>query len=503
MSNIRYIKINHEKFGYDVLACFQSFYTDSSWQLVFPGCREQIAEEAKEAGIFAELLFECDEIDESISEYGEDFPVRVTIDGNELYYEGGNGKAFKEGFGVWLYDELVKLTGHGLPWGTLNGVRPTKIAYQRLEQGMSHEEIREYYLTERRTSLEKAELAIDIAAREKEILSKLHMEDGYSLYIGIPFCPSTCLYCSFTSYPILRFKKEVDTYIDCLIKEISYVAEQMKGKPLDTIYIGGGTPTTLEPEQLERLISAVEEKLDLSKLAEFTVEAGRADSITREKLEVLKAHNVTRISINPQTFNQETLDFIGRKATVNQLLEVWPVARELGFDNINMDIILGLPGEDVPEVSRTIEKIKELKPDSLTVHSLAIKRASKLAQWIQQNGKTTIKNSDETMAIAAKGAKELGLEPYYLYRQKNMSGNLENVGYASKGKYGIYNILIMEEVQTIVACGAGTVTKRVFYDGDRIDKLERCENVKDVGLYIEKIDEMIERKRQLFSNFKV
>lgn len=510
MSNTRYLKINHEKFGYDVLAMFQSFFTDCSWQLVFPGCRENIIEEANATGIFAELEFlnsdiglsMADKNDESAeskrSDYDADFPVKVCIDGENLFYKGGEGKAFKEGFGGWLYDELKRITGRALPWGTLNGVRPTKLAYQRLEQGMSHDEILEYYLTERKTSVEKAELAIEIASREREILSKLHMKEGYSLYIGIPFCPTTCLYCSFTSYPIAQFRKQVDSYIDAVIKELEYVAENMKDKPLDTVYIGGGTPTTLEPDQLDRLISRVEELFDMKDVAEFTVEAGRADSITADKLKVLKEHNVTRISINPQTFNQETLDFIGRKATVQQLLDIWPVARELGFDNINMDIILGLPDEDETKVNHTIEMIKELKPDSLTVHSLAIKRASKLSQWIVQNGKSTLKNTDSTMDIAFAGANELGLKPYYLYRQKNMSGNFENVGFAQDGKYGIYNILIMEEVQTIVACGAGTVTKRVYGDGS----LERCENVKDVGLYIEKIDEMIERKRALFSDEK-
>ena len=512
MSNTRYIKINHEKFGYDVLAMFQSFYTDSRWQLVFPGCRESIIEEAQEAGIFCELEFMTDDdidsdgkaeaVSDKKSDYDADFPVRVRIENEELYYEGGKGKAFKEGFGGWLYDELKRITGYGLPWGTLNGVRPTKLAYQRLEQGMSHDEIMDYYLTERKTSTEKAELAIEIASREREILSRLHIKEGYSLYIGIPFCPTTCLYCSFTSYPIAQFRKQVDSYLDALIKELEYVADSMNGRSLDTIYIGGGTPTTLEAEQLDRLISGVEELFDMSGLAEFTVEAGRADSITAEKLKVLKAHNVTRISINPQTFNQETLDFIGRKATVQQLLDIWPVAREIGFDNINMDIILGLPDEDEKKVEYTMKMINELKPDSLTVHSLAIKRASKLSQWIIQNGKSTLNNTDSTMEIAFAGAKELGLEPYYLYRQKNMSGNFENVGFAEPGKYGIYNILIMEEVQTIVACGAGTVTKRVFYDGDKIDKLERCENVKDVALYIEKIDEMIERKKVLFSDEK-
>ena len=492
----KYIKINHEKYGYDLLALFQSFYPESSWQLVFPGCREQIIKEAEDIGFFAELVFE----------EGDNAPAKVEFfesvsgdkDAEILNYPGGLGADLKEGFGNWIYDVLSKRTGKTLPWGTLNGVRPTKLAYQRLEEGKNPEEIKEYYLKERKTSPEKADLAIEIASREREILKKLHLEDGYSLYIGIPFCPTTCLYCSFTSYPIARFRKEVDGYLDCLLQELEFISVQMKDKFLDTVYIGGGTPTTLEPEQLERLLSFVRDHFDMSGVSEFTVEAGRADSITKEKLKVLKDHNVTRISINPQTFNQETLDFIGRKASVQQVLDIWPVARKIGFDNINMDIILGLPGEGKEEVHRTIEKIKELKPDSLTVHSLAIKRASKLSQWIIENGKEMLQNSDEVMEIASKGAADLGLLPYYLYRQKNMSGNLENVGFAASGKFGIYNILIMEELQSIVAAGPGTVSKRVFYEEGHVSKIERCENCKEVPMYCERISEMTERKKQLF-----
>ena len=243
------------------------------------------------------------------------------------------------------------------------------------------------------------------------------------------------------------------------------------------------------------MITALKSKFDFSTVKEFTVEAGRADSITREKLEVLYRHRVSRISVNPQTMKQETLDIIGRKASVEQVLTAYNLAREVGFDNINMDLILGLPGELEADVQRTIEKIVELAPDSLTVHSLAIKRASRLNQWIQENGVSMLHNTDETMKIAAAGAEKLGMKPYYLYRQKNMSGNFENTGYARPGKYGLYNILIMEEKQTIVALGAGSITKRVFLDG----RIERCDNVKDVGLYIEKIDEMIKRKRELFT----
>ncbi|MGN1147347.1 MAG: coproporphyrinogen dehydrogenase HemZ [Lachnospiraceae bacterium] len=401
-----------------------------------------------------------------------------------------NGKA---AFKRFLYTSLSDYTGKKLPWGNLTGIRPTKIAMGLLEEGKSEDEIVRFLGEEHFVSSRKAELSVDIAKREKKLLSHIHYEDGYSLYIGIPFCPTTCLYCSFTSYPICKFRDRVEEYIDCLIKEMHFTKEACAGKILDSVYIGGGTPTTLEAEQLDRLLTALQEIFDFSTVQEFTVEAGRADSITREKLEVLKKHKVGRISVNPQTMKQETLKLIGRQASVEQVRTAYALARKVGDFNINMDIILGLPGEDKEDVQKTIEEIVAMEPDSLTVHSLAIKRASKLNQWIQENGIETIRNTDETMEIAAKGAEALHMHPYYLYRQKNMSGNFENVGYATEGNYGIYNILIMEEKQTIVALGAGSITKRVFPDG----RIERCDNVKDVELYIEKIDEMIERKRAL------
>ena len=393
-----------------------------------------------------------------------------------------------------LYDVLFNLTGKQLPWGNLTGIRPTKIPYAMLEEGKEKDEIIKYMKEMYICSDKKALLAYDIAKREQAILSRIHYEQGYSLYIGIPFCPTTCLYCSCTSYSIASCRNMVDSYLSALEKEIDYVAETFKDKTLDSIYIGGGTPTTLEAEELDRLLSYVNEKIDLSHALEYTVEAGRADSITKAKLEVLKKHGVTRISVNPQTMKEETLKLIGRRHTVEQVREAFALARKVGFDNINMDLILGLPNETKDDVEETLRQVKEMDPDSLTVHSLAIKRASKMSQWIMEQGIQCLHNTDDTMESAAETAKEMNMEPYYLYRQKNMSGNFENVGYAREGKYGIYNILIMEEMQSIVALGAGTVSKRVFADG----RIERCDNVKDVAGYIERIDEMIDRKRELY-----
>ena len=229
-------------------------------------------------------------------------------------------------------------------------------------------------------------------------------------------------------------------------------------------------------------------------MLEYTVEAGRPDSITREKLNVLREHGISRISINPQTMKQETLDLIGRRHTVGQAIESFWLARELGFDNINMDLILGLPGETLEDVRGTMEQVKRLSPDNLTVHSLAIKRAARLKMFAEDYEGMEIQNSWDMVDLTAAYARELGLSPYYLYRQKNMAGNFENVGYARPGKAGLYNILMMEEKQDIVALGAGSISKRVYPSG----QIERVENVKDVALYIGKIEEMIDRKRKLF-----
>lgn len=392
-----------------------------------------------------------------------------------------------------LYDILHNYSGKELLWGTLSGIRPTKITSELLENGMSDEDAvnfmkENYYLSDI-----KAKESVKISRNELNILNEIDYKNGYSLYVGIPFCPSTCLYCSFTSNPLSRFRNKIDSYLDAVCKEIEFCKNAFAHKKISTIYVGGGTPTTLEPYQLEKLLGKIEECFDVSKLYEFTVEAGRPDSITREKLAVIKKHGVTRISINPQTMKDETLKIIGRHHTVEQFINAYKMAREEGFDNINMDFILGLPDENADDIRYNMKMVEELKPDSLTIHSLALKRAARLNIFKDKYKDYAFENSEEIMEITKETAERLDLEPYYLYRQKNMTGNLENVGYARKSREGIYNILIMEEKQTILAVGAGASTKMVFPDGKRI---ERIENVKDVDLYIEKIDEMIERKNR-------
>lgn len=398
-----------------------------------------------------------------------------------------------------LYFILHSRTGKTLPWGTLTGIRPTKIAMTKMEEGWKDEEIASYMRRSYLTGEDKIRLSIEIAGRERELLSALNYEKGYSLYIGIPFCPTTCLYCSFTSYPIGKWAGRTGEYLNALFRELDYTAERFRGRPLDTVYFGGGTPTSLEAGDLDRLLGKVRDTFDLGNVLEFTVEAGRPDSITEEKLLVLKKYGVTRISINPQTMKQETLDLIGRRHTVEMVKEKFALARRLGFDNINMDFIIGLPGETAEDVARTMEETKALRPDSITVHSLAIKRASRLHLLWEEYKDQTGKDIDAVAEISRRAALDMGMEPYYLYRQKNMAGNFENVGYALPGKACLYNILIMEELQTIAACGAGTTTKLIFPAENR---KERVENVKDAGQYIERIEEMLERKEKMLAKWE-
>ena len=473
------VKINDESFAYDIHSLIQAFY---------PGVEVQVRAKEEFTGdtpLKMEAFVDEQEIRFAILEDGrprQEGSVRV---------EDPDRKALKNQMKRLLYEKLCAYTGKKLPWGTLTGIRPVKIPMAMLEAGRSNLEIARYMWETYDCSKEKAALAISIANREREVLEGLDYENGWSLYVGIPFCPSICLYCSFSSSPIKLWEKRVEDYLDALFKELDFLGRAYADRKLNTVYIGGGTPTTLNASQLDRLLRHIEKCFDFSHLRELTVEAGRPDSVSPEKFRVLKAHGVTRISINPQTMNQKTLDLIGRKHTAEQIKEAFHMAREAGFDNINMDLIVGLPGEGIEDVRHTMEELRALDPDSITVHSLAVKRAARLKLFRDTYEEMGFQNSQEIMDLTYRYCVEQGAYPYYLYRQKNMAGNFENVGYAKDRKAGIYNILIMEEKQTILAAGAGASSKFVF----AADHIERVENVKDVAQYIDRIDEMIERKR--------
>ncbi|MDO4523043.1 MAG: coproporphyrinogen dehydrogenase HemZ [Eubacteriales bacterium] len=480
------VQLNKQDFEYDIHSLIRAFYPGMDVAV----CMGESEDHAKET--VPEHTLQVDYEEDSTTLTLLDAQGKTLAKEQRAFPQETDRKERKNVLKSMLYEMLRAYTGQELPWGNLTGIRPVKIPMALLEAGWTNPQIAEYMRKTYYTSNEKTALAIMIANRERHILKDIDYENGYSLYVGIPFCPSICLYCSFSSSPIGVWKSRVDDYLDALCREIECSAKLYEGRQLQTIYIGGGTPTTLEPEQLDRLLHKIEACFDCSHVLEFTVEAGRPDSITREKLQVLRDHDISRISINPQTMNQRTLDIIGRRHTVEQTKEAFLLARELGFDNINMDLIIGLPGEEYADVEHTMREVTALDPDSITVHSLAVKRAARLNMFRDQYREMTFTNNQQIMEMAAQLSYQTGHAPYYLYRQKNMAGNFENVGYAKPEAAGIYNILIMEEKQSILALGAGAVTKDV-----RGDLITRSENVKDIKHYIERLDEMIQRKEEL------
>ncbi|MGN0363170.1 MAG: coproporphyrinogen dehydrogenase HemZ [Bilifractor sp.] len=476
------LQFNRKEFEYDVYNLIRAFYPMSEVVIWYTGEEKP---EGNFDGAFVVTYFDT-HVSFSMSLY------EPTV--SMLFLTGWDDRIrTKNEVKQLVYQVLSEQTGMTLPWGDLTGIRPTKIAMKLLEEGHSDDEIRREMEQTYFASEGKINLALSVVHREKEILHRMHLKKGYSLYVGIPFCPTICLYCSFGSHPLDRCRDMEEPYFRALYRELSFISEEMKDFTLDTIYIGGGTPTSLSAERLDELLSVIGRYFDLDHLAEFTVEAGRPDTITDDKLRVLKSYPVSRISINPQTMNQKTLDLIGRKHTTEDVIEKYYIARSLGFDNINMDLIVGLPGEGEKEVAYTLGEIRKLDPDSLTVHSLALKRATRLNLFKDAYEPMSFRNSDAIMNRTAECADEMGMSPYYLYRYKNMAGNFENVGYARPGKAGIYNVLIMEEQQSILAAGSGASTKFVFDEGRRI---ERAENVKDLYNYVQRIDEMCQRKKE-------
>lgn len=463
-------------------------------------------EEIKNARIKDGHLY-YDEYEQDGPEYGlmvycgeESFNVAFFEEGEVTAFETGktdpDKKTCRNRLARTIYVILSKKTGIELPWGILTGVRPTKLVYEQAEAGIPEGKIREHMKSEYLCSDEKINVSFEVTNRERALLSGFPYRDEYSLYIGIPFCPTVCAYCSFTSFPLKGFTELVEPYLSALFKEIDASKGLFPGRKISSVYFGGGTPTTLSAEQLKRLIDKVKSSFDLSGCREFTVEAGRPDSINAEKLKVLKECGVGRISINPQSMNDKTLVAIGRRHNAQQIRDAFAMAREYGHDNINMDIILGLTGETPEDVACTLDEIKKLSPDSLTVHTLALKRAARLNIEQKKFKDIGADNVSEMQRISSSFAKENDYRPYYLYRQKNMAENLENVGYSRLGKESLYNILIMEEKQTILALGAGGSSKFVYQGFDLLRgvRIERVENVKNVNHYIERIDEMIQRK---------
>ncbi len=369
-----------------------------------------------------------------------------------------------------------------------------KIVHDLYEKGIKDELIQEILVKDYRLDDKKAQMIREISSLQRKHIYPLD-ENKYSLYIGIPFCPSKCSYCSFPSYKIEKKRNRVEAYIESLIKELSFVKRTMEGKTLNTVYIGGGTPSSIKVKELEKVISFVRKEFDTD-IKEFTVEAGRPDTINSELLIMLRNYGVERISINPQTMNNETLERIGRSHRAETTIEAYNLAKKYNFDIINMDLIIGLPGEDIKMVRRTMEVIKELDPENLTVHSLAIKRGSSLHKKLGEVEFQTYREMDFIFNEVVHLVRELALDPYYLYRQKNIMGNLENIGYSKKDMESIYNISMMEEKDTIIGAGLGAVSKIYSVKDNRIDRLPNYKTLHD---YIENMNQMLNKKEKYFN----
>lgn len=416
------------------------------------------------------------------------------VDGNEMLVETYEDSNIDYARKRCMFVLLSKYTKQEPKWGMFVGIRPAKKVSELIEDGMNYDEI-EKYLSERYfIHKDKILLAYNVAVSENNII-KDNKQDEYSLYVGIPFCPTRCSYCSFTSFQSSKYIKSgmMEQYIDMLIKELEYVREFDKNNKLVTVYIGGGTPTSISNELLEKLLSEIN-KFDMNNIKEFTVEAGRVDTLDREKLETILNNNVDRISINAQTMNNETLKHINRNHTKEQFVDMFKLAREVGHSNINVDVIVGLPNETVVDITNTMNEIIKLNPENITIHTLTIKNGATIKVSNEYEQLLQSRQVEEMLESAKSLCEENGYKPYYMYRQKNMIGEqgTENIGYTKVNKPCLYNVQIMEEKQTIISCGAGAVTKVVDIASN---KIERVFNLKGVEEYIVRHDEIIERKR--------
>ena len=482
------VYLNGHKLEYEIKDIINLFFNDN---IVFvneiPASSRDIFISSSLSEKAGEIVVSSKVIDSDI--YEEEITKREITEDSSM----SRRKIIKRAVKFGLMRVLVKATKKEIPWGMLTGIRPTKVVQELFDKGMNDDEILNKLQVDFGVFNSKASIMIQVARNEAKILNRNNDPNIISVYVGIPFCPDRCLYCSFTSNPIKKYAKVVDSFIEAIKKEINAVGKiiDAKGWKIESLYMGGGTPTSLNNEQMCMILEEVDRVFKLSSIEEFTIEAGRPDTLDREKLATMKKYGVNRISINPQTMNHETLRLIGRNHSIEDIETAFNITRAEGFDNINMDVIVGLPGEDESMMLNTLDRIKTLGPESLTVHTLAIKRGSKL---VQDKKNYVLPDESEVQAmieLCRSKAAEMGMIPYYLYRQKNMVGHQENVGYSFSGKECTYNIKMIEEVQSILALGPGAVTRYLYRETGAIEKIF---NDKSVEGYIARIDEMIERK---------
>jgi coproporphyrinogen dehydrogenase HemZ len=481
------IKLIDHNFRYEVFQIVSLFYNKSEIQFYNDSDISDI-NEVSESSIFSGFDAKNSKI----------YCKVVGLNEKPIFYEMKTDinikKQFKNAIKLTLLHCLKELTGKEIPWGILVGIRPTKIVHEAIKEGLDKEKVYRRLTEDYNVSENKAKLTMEVAENESKFLT--NMKKDISLYVGIPFCPTRCSYCSFTSNALKGNGDLVEAYIVNLIHEIDEMLKFINKNEynIDTVYFGGGTPTSISALQLDRILNTLSKYLSLRDLREFTIEAGRADSIDRDKLKVIKASGCNRISINPQTMNDETLIRVGRMHSSRDVVEKYNMARELGFDNINMDLIIGLPGEGEKEIRKTINELHKLSPENVTVHTMAIKRASVLNEMEYSKRNSEAKGMYD---IATSSLRNMGMYPYYMYRQKNMVSPLENIGYCKAGKECIYNIQMIAENISIIALGADGVTKIVYKEENRI---ERSANLKDVREYNKRIEEMIDNKKRLFES---
>lgn len=423
---------------------------------------------------------------------GDEITVKAKIDGKYAEAKHTAENEHARNMELAVFGVLTEILSIRPKWGVLTGIRPVKLAMQMHDEGLSEGEIRKKLKEERLVSDEKLDLLLTTMEHELEIRASSR-PNSVSLYISIPFCPSRCSYCTFTSHSVEKAAKLIPQYVELLcgeLKDIAVLIDEI-GLHLETVYMGGGTPTVLTAKQLDRVLSTVNESFDMTGVRELTVEAGRPDTITAEKLAVLKKNGVGRISINPQTMDDEVLAAIGRKHTAEDIKTAFAMAKTFDFDSINMDLISGLPGDNMEKFRKTIAEVIAMNPDNITLHTLTVKHGANLAPMAQSVFAAT---ADAMNEYAYGEFAKAGYFPYYLYRQKGTVDNLENVGFCKPGKEGIYNIFIMDETHTILSAGAGGVTKlKAPYD----KKIERIFNFKYPYEYIERFELMNERKEQV------
>ncbi len=442
------------------------YYVQTLCMVFFPGATFG-EDEIPTEGV-PEVTVDVFESEEAVSAY-------VSIKLNDKISEATESVSYEEEITIASHEAIAvgravfaagkELLGHTPPWGILTGVRPAKIAGNLLSGGKGVMKTKKIMRDEYFLNLQKASLAVSVAQSENKIIKKMQ-KGSCSVYISIPFCPSRCAYCSFVSYTTPRLLSLIDDYLAAVLSDLDETFDTVNklGLTITTVYIGGGTPTTLNEHQLRILLSKIKEHIDTDKLLEFTLEAGRPDTITKEKLAVAKEFGVSRISVNPQTLNDDILSEIGRRHTRDDFFRAFAIAKESGIKDINVDLIAGLPGDDFKNFSETVDKIIDLNPTNITVHTFCVKKASDALK--NNSGIYSLNGGDAAKCVsyAQLKTKFAGYKPYYMYRQKNTVGNLENVGFSVEGHEGLYNVYMMEEVQSIFAVGAGAVTKLVKED---------------------------------------